>query len=258
MFKYISSSKNSLIKDIQALDKSSVRKKQGLFLVEGFKEISLALEAGYTFKYVLYNKEPEKGKLFLAEEVFVLESSVFNTLVYRKDIDNALAVVYMKNDTISAFKKNIKKPLVLIIENVEKPGNLGAILRTADAAGVDLVLCCNQQTDLYNPNVVRSSVGCVFTNTIISCTNEEALAWCMEKKIPIYTSYLESAENYHLVDYSNGCALVMGTEATGVSAFWIQHATQYVKIPMLGKIDSMNVSNAAAILVYEARKQLGF
>lgn len=131
---------------------------------------------------------------------------------------------------------------------------MGAVLRTADAAGVDAVIICNPQTDFYNPNVIRSSVGCVFTKQIAAATSEEAIAWLNKNNVMIFCTYLSASKVYHQVDYRGPSAIVMGTEATGLSDLWV-NATANIIIPMRGKIDSMNVSNAAAVVVFEAVRQ---
>ena len=154
--------------------------------------------------------------------------------------------------------ENIKlstNPLLLILEAVEKPGNLGAVLRTADAAAVDAVIICDPQTDFYNPNVIRSSVGCVFTNQLAAVSSEEAIAWLKKNQIQIFCTSLQASKPYHLVDYTKPCAIVMGTESTGLSEIWTKNSNTNIIIPMRGKIDSMNVSNATAVVVFEALRQ---
>jgi len=163
----------------------------------------------------------------------------------------------MKAHSLEQIKLS-KNPLVLILESVEKPGNLGALLRTADAAGVDAVIICDPQTDFYNPNVIRSSVGCVFTTPIASATSEDTIAWLKHNAITVYCTYLKAAKPYHETDYTGPCAIVMGTEATGLSDLWIKSSTNNIIIPMQGKIDSMNVSTAAAVVVFEAKRQRAF
>lgn len=151
-----------------------------------------------------------------------------------------------------------KSPLVLILESVEKPGNLGAVLRTADAAGVDVVIICDPQTDFYNPNVIRSSIGCIFTNQIASATSEETISWLRKNNIVAYCTYLDASKPYHEADYRKACAIVMGTESTGLSEVWKKNSAANIIIPMQGTIDSMNVSTAAAVIIFEARRQRGF
>jgi len=144
------------------------------------------------------------------------------------------------------------------LEGVEKPGNLGAVLRTADAAGIDAVIICDPRIDFYNPNVIRSSVGCVFTNQIASAPTEETIPWLRKNGVSIYCTYLKASRPYHEVDYRNSSAIIMGTEAVGLSDAWINSSHENIIIPMQGKIDSMNVSTAAAVVVFEASRQRGF
>jgi TrmH family RNA methyltransferase len=132
------------------------------------------------------------------------------------------------------------------------------MLRTCDAARIDAVIIANPKTDLYNPNIVRSSVGCLFTNQIATATTEETIAFLLENKINFYSATLQNSTAYHTQNYTTPTALVVGTEATGLTALWREKATQNIIIPMQGAIDSMNVSVAAAILIFEAKRQRGF
>ena len=144
------------------------------------------------------------------------------------------------------------------MEAPEKPGNIGALLRTADAANLDAVIIANPRGDLYNPNIIRSSVGCLFTNNIATGTTSEIIAFLKERKINFYCATLQNSTGYHTQDYTHPTALVVGTEATGLTQEWRDAATQNIIIPMQGAIDSMNVSVAAAILIFEAKRQRGF
>jgi TrmH family RNA methyltransferase len=186
--------------------------------------------------------------------VIPVSREVFEKLAVREDSGGVLAVAEMKPHGLEQISLS-KNPLLLILEGVEKPGNLGAILRTADAAGVDAVIICDPQTDFYNPNVIRSSVGCVFTKQIAAASSEQTIAWLKKNNIDIYCTYLSASQIYHQVNYRKPSAIVMGTEATGLSETWVKNATANIIIPMHGKIDSMNVSNAAAVVVFEAVRQ---
>ena len=148
-----------------------------------------------------------------------------------------------------------KNPLILVAEAPEKPGNIGALLRTADATNLDAVIIANPRTDLYNPNIIRSSVGCVFTNQVATGTTEEVISFLKKKGINFYCAALQASVNYHTVDYSSPTAIVVGTESTGLSQEWLENSTQNIIIPMEGEIDSMNVSVSAAILIFEAKRQ---
>jgi RNA methyltransferase, TrmH family len=258
----ISSTQNPKIKSLLALDKPRERRKQQLFIIEGKREIEWAIEAGYKIGNIFYcidllTKEELGKKLMDDKLVIPVTKEVFDKIAVRENSGGVVAVAEMKTHALAQITLS-KTPLVLILESVEKPGNLGAILRTADAAAVDAVIICDPQTDFYNPNVIRSSVGCVFTKQIASATSEEAIAWLKEKGISVFGTYLKASKPYHEVDYTKPSAIVMGTEATGLSALWVEHSHTNIIIPMLGKIDSMNVSTAAAVVVYEAKRQRRF
>jgi len=261
---HISSTQNSFIKKVvQLQEKSRTRKKERLFVVEGKREISLALSGNYKIENILFNPE-----LISEEEVFKITKSEANTIAvskevyhkiaYRESTEGILAIFKTKEHHIGSLKFNSKTPLLLIAEAPEKPGNIGAILRTADAAKVDAILIANPKTDLYNPNIIRSSVGCVFTNQVASGTSSEIIEFLNKNNIAIYAATLQNSNAYHLEDYTQASAIVVGTEATGLSEEWRQAAKQNIIIPMSGSIDSMNVSVAAGILIFEAKRQRGF
>ena len=178
-------------------------------------------------------------------------------MAYRDTTEGILAIAKTKSLLLSDLKLS-ENPLILVAESLEKPGNIGAILRTADAANLDAVIIANPKSDLYNPNVVRSSVGCLFTNNIATGTTSEIIAFLNEKNIRFYCATLQNSTSYHTQNYTLPTALVVGTEATGLSQEWRDAATQNIIIPMQGQIDSMNVSVAAAILIFEAKRQRGF
>ena len=148
-----------------------------------------------------------------------------------------------------------ENPLVVILESVEKPGNLGAILRSADASGVDAVIVCDPLTDMYNPNLIRSSIGGIFTVQTAAASSEETIKWLKDRNIKIYTAQLQDSQWYYDTDMTGGTAVIMGTEATGLTDVWRKAADAHIKIPMLGRLDSLNVSVSAAILMYEAVRQ---
>jgi TrmH family RNA methyltransferase len=232
--------------------------------VEGEKEIEMAMLSGLEFHSVFFVKDLVNPGLVKAlesrnqqMEVIELDKDLFAKISYRETTVGMIGIVKTRSLKLDDIKLP-KDPLLLIVEAVEKPGNLGAILRTADAAAIDAVICCGIPTDIYNPNVVRSSLGTVFTVPLAVAGNQETMDWLKKNGIKTYCTNLEGAEDYHLQDYTGGCAIVVGTEATGVSEEWIQFASRNVKIPMLGKIDSMNVSVASAIMLYEAKRQRNF
>lgn len=258
----ITSTQNPKIKSLLALEKPRERKKQCLFVVEGVKEVRMAIEAGYKIGNIFFCEEiinaEESKDLFSNDKLLIpVSPEVYDKIAVRESTGGILAVAEQKMHRLSDLTLR-KNPLLLILEAVEKPGNLGAILRTADAAGVDAVIICDPQTDFYNPNVIRSSVGCVFTKQIASATSEETIEWLKKNNVQIFCTYLKASVPYHQVDYTKPSAIVMGTEATGLSDVWVKNADANIIIPMQGKIDSMNVSNAAAVVVFEAMRQRGF
>ncbi len=222
----------------------------------------MALDAGYKIRNLFYCEElisQEELKTFGTSDKLLIPVSkeVFDKIAIRENSGGLLAVAEQKVHLLAHININ-KSPLVLILESVEKPGNLGAILRTADAAGVDAVIICDPQTDFYNPNVIRSSIGCIFTNQIASATSEETISWLRKNNIVAYCTYLNASKPYHEADYRKACAIVMGTESTGLSEVWKKNSAANIIIPMQGTIDSMNVSTAAAVIIFEARRQRGF
>ncbi len=265
MFEKISSVQNPKVKNVIHLGKASERKEQQLFIVEGFRELKLANEADFMFKYVFYCPEIGISKEIkdlinkIASQFIVYEvtAAVFEKVAYRGNSDGLLAVVVSKYLKLSDLNLG-PKPLIVILEKVEKPGNLGAVLRTADAAQVDAVLVCDPLTDIYNPNVIRSSIGCIFSGKIVCCTSMEAIEWLRKSNIKSFAAALTANNWYHEISLTEATAIVMGTEADGLSEFWLKESDAQIKIPMLGKIDSLNVSNATAVLVYEAMRQRNF
>lgn len=247
---------------MQLQEKSRLRKKSGTFVFEGLRELQLAHAGGYEilglyFDESLVSVDILKSFAQANTSFCAVSKEVYEKTAYRDSTEGVLAIAKAKNHNIESLKLP-KNPLVVVAESIEKPGNLGAILRTCDAAKVDAFLIANPKTDLYNPNVIRSSVGCIFTNQIVSGTNEEMIAFLKKENIRIFSATLQNSNAYHLEDYTEGTALVVGTEATGLTEIWRNESTQNINIPMLGTIDSMNVSVAAAILIYEAKRQRNF
>jgi RNA methyltransferase, TrmH family len=258
----ITSTQNPKVKSLLALEKPRERKRQQLFLIEGKKEISMALEAGYKIGNLFFCDDIISADEIPAELkddklLIPVSKEVFDKIAVREGTGGMVAVAEMRVHTLDQLALS-KNPLVLILEGVEKPGNLGAILRTADAANVDAVIICDPQTDFYNPNVIRSSLGCVFTKQVASATSEETIAWLKKNNIDIYCTYLKASQTYHTINYTKPSAIVLGTEASGLTDIWVKNASANIIIPMLGKIDSMNVSTAAAVVVFEAKRQRGF
>ncbi|SOU86596.1 TrmH family RNA methyltransferase [Tenacibaculum dicentrarchi] len=262
--KQISSIQNPYIKDLLKLqDKSRERKKKGLFLVEGQREISLVTKGNYQIETILFvptmfSSDDLKTIKIATASCIEITKEIYQKIAYRDTTEGVIAVVKTKNFSLDTIKFKTENPLVLVLESIEKPGNIGAMLRTADAANIDAVFIANPKTDLFNPNIVRSSVGCVFTNQIGIGTSEEIIAFLQEKNINIYSATLQNSNEYHKNDYTQATALVVGTESTGLTQIWRDKATQNINIPMQGAIDSMNVSVAAAILTFEAKRQREF
>lgn len=267
MYKNITSFQNPLIKQIVLLqEKSRERRKTQLFVIEGLREISLAIKGGYLLKTVLFCSE-----IVSEEEIYILKetgdnetefieisSEVYEKLAYRSSTEGVLAIAYSKTLELADLQLATKNPLILVAEAPEKPGNIGALLRTADAAKVDAVIIANPKTDMFNPNIIRNSVGCLFTNRIATGSTSEIISFLKESKINIYCAALQASVNYDILDFKKPTAIVVGTEATGLSEEWLQNSTQNIIIPMQGEIDSMNVSVAAGILIFEAKRQRGF
>lgn len=261
--KQITSIQNSFIKSLVLLqEKSKARKQSGTFLIEGKREIELAIKGNYDIETILFLpelvSENEVTKFSKATvDVIEINKEVYQKLAYRDTTEGIIAVAKTKSLLLSDLKLS-KNPLLLVAEGIEKPGNIGAMLRTCDAAKIDAVIIANPKTDFYNPNNIRSSVGCLFTNQIATGTTEEVIDFLKKNNIAIYSATLQNSTFYHTQDYTKPTALVVGTEATGLTQPWREQATQNIIIPMQGEIDSMNVSVAAAILLFEAKRQRGF
>ena len=268
MIKEISSTQNDVVKEIiQLQEKSRIRKQKGLFVIEGHREISLAIQGGYKIEQLLFC-EDIIDKLVLDQILTCFDSKlpvlvklstkVYQKLAHRKTTEGIIAIAQSKSLFLSDLNLR-NNALILVAEASEKPGNIGALLRTADAAHLDAVIIANPKTDLYNPNIIRSSVGCVFTNQIATGSTDEILKLLSENQINIYTAALDKRSlPYHTIDYTDPAAIVVGTEATGLSEKWLENSTQNIIIPMQGKIDSLNVSVSAAIVIFEAKRQRGF
>ncbi|MGV4461076.1 TrmH family RNA methyltransferase [Ornithobacterium rhinotracheale] len=256
----ISSVQNQKIKDLIKLQqKSRYRKKTGLLVAEGVQENLLALQNGFEAESFFvcpdfFSDEELKQKL-PENQIFEITQEIFEKIAYRKTTGGILGVYKQKLNDLQDLK-HIENPLIVVLEQVEKPGNLGAILRSADAAGADAVVVCDERVDFFNPNVVRSSVGTVFTNKIIYANAQDFVKFCREQKIQILATFLrDDTRDLFACQMKAGTALIFGTESTGLSHFWLKDVTHTIKIPMNGKVDSLNVSNAVAICLYEAVRQ---
>jgi len=249
----ITSCQNPKIKDLIALEtKSRERRARGLFVVEGVREYLRARAAGFETE-TLYIREdlslPE-----LPEPDFRISAEVYEKIAYRGGTEGVVAVMRMQERTLESLTLS-PSPLILVLEGVEKPGNLGAVLRTADAAGADAVLVCDPLTDLYNPNTVRASLGAIFSVPTVACSSEDACSWLKAHGISILTAQLQDSKLYYDTDMVRPTALVFGTEDKGLSPFWRGHANAHIRIPMAGMMDSLNISVSAAILAFEAVRQ---
>jgi len=244
---------------IQLQEKAKARKQSGTFLIEGMREIELAIKGNYEIETILFLPELVSNNQItkLTDNPIEITKEVYQKLAYRDTTEGILAVAKTKSLQLADLELS-KNPLILVMEAIEKPGNIGAVLRTCDAAKIDAVIIANPKTDLYNPNIVRSSVGCLFTNQIATGSTEEVIDYLIQKNINFYSATLQNSTSYNTQNYTLPTALVVGTEATGLSELWRKKATQNIIIPMQGEIDSMNVSVAAAILIFEAKRQRGF
>ena len=265
MLKQISSTQNKEIKWLlQLQEKSRNRRKENSFVVEGQREISLAIKGGYSPLHLYFVSELidfqevleiSKSNTENPAEITEINQEVYEKIAYRGSTEGLIAVFRSRKHELEDLQFQNSTPLILVAEAPEKPGNIGAMLRTADAAAVDAVIIANPKTDLYNPNIIRSSVGCIFTNKIATGTTSEIIQYLKQQNIATYAAALQASKPYHEVNYQKSSAIVMGTEATGLSDEWLQNSTQNIVIPMHGEIDSMNVSVACGILIFEAKRQ---
>lgn len=257
----ITSAQNPKIKDLLALqEKSKERRRKGLFVVEGRRELLHCIEAGYKPYAVFFCPEIISTADFkeIADKCecsfFEIPQHLYDKVAYRGGTEGIIAELECREMSLESL--NIpENPLVVVLESVEKPGNLGAVLRSADASGVDAVIVCDPLTDMYNPNLIRSSIGAIFTVPTATATSEDTISWLKANGIKIYTAQLQDSEWYYDTDMKGSTAIVMGTEATGLTDAWRKAADAHIKIPMLGKLDSLNVSVSAAILMFEAVRQ---
>lgn len=268
MTETITSAQNPKIKELLALqEKSRARREKGLFVVEGRRELGHCLDAGYKARtiFVCMDILGEDGLAEIlgngsranggkAPDIIEISPALYEKVAYRGGTEGVIAEIYTKDTRLEDLALG-KEPLIMVLESVEKPGNLGAVLRSADAAGADAVIICDPLTDLYNPNLIRASIGAVFTRQVVAASSEDTVKWLKDKGIKILTAQLQDSEWYYDTDMRGGVAIVMGTEATGLTDFWRKAADAHIRIPMLGSLDSLNVSVSAAILLYEAVRQ---
>ncbi len=257
----ITSLQNATIKHIVKLRENKKQRQQdGLMLVEGVDELTLALSAGW--KPTAFFHAPEfdsRSRAFSAPPAFSVTTvtrAVFEKISYRENPDGWLAIFPIPKTSLDDIRLSAA-PFVLLAESVEKPGNLGAILRTADAARVDAVLVCDPRVDVWNPNVVRASRGALFTVPTVQADNASVLNWLRKNHIRILAATPSAAVNYTDVNLREAVAIAVGTEDEGLTDFWMSQADVKIKIPMLGKVNSLNVSTSAALLAYETVRQRG-
>lgn len=254
----ITSPSNPLIKWARKLHMRKNRREQNAIIVEGAKEVRYAIEAGFDLR-----------TLFIAPEIFgdtklpthartlTISRACFEKIAYRFTSDGVVGIFAKPEKSLEDFRLGAQ-PLILILESVEKPGNLGASLRVADGAGADGVIICDEHTDIWNPNVIRSSVGTIFTTQLAVASKEETFNFIQNHQITPYAAEItDDAVSYTEADFTKPSAIILGTEQADVSDFWLERA-QAVKLPMRGRNSSLNVSTAAAILAYETLRQRGF
>lgn len=282
----ITSAQNRKVKELLTLvEKSKARSAAGLFVVEGQRELGHCLDAGFIPEtlficgevmavqnnavngaktgHLTENIEGKDGLDALIAKaealnprlgVVQIPAFLYEKVAYRGSTEGIIAEVHSVPRSLEDLRLG-ERPLVMVLESVEKPGNLGAVLRSADAAGADAVIVCDPLTDIWNPNLIRSSVGAVFSVPVAVCTSADAIAFLKERGIHILTAQLQDSEWYYDTDMTGATALVMGTESTGLTQAWRDSADAHIKIPMLGRLDSLNVSVSAAVLLYEAVRQ---
>lgn len=259
----ITSAQNPKVKKLMLLQqKSSERRKEGLFVVEGVRELLHCVSAGFEVDTLFYcpslmqGYEGEAEVKALASQVrsFEVSPQVYGKMAYRGTTEGVIAEMKVRLLGLDDLQLP-SSPLIMVLERVEKPGNLGAVLRSADAAAADAVIVCDPLTDLFNPNLIRSSIGAIFTVPTVVCSSEDCIAFLKKRGISILTAQLQDSCLYYDVDMKKPTAIVMGTESTGLTNIWRNAADAHIRIPMKGSLDSLNVSVSAAILLFEAVRQ---
>jgi TrmH family RNA methyltransferase len=233
------------------------RQRDRLMLVEGWDEINLALSAGYDPRKVFTAPEIAVRQFErIISETYTVTRAVFEKISYRENPDGWMAVFPIPEISLDKLKLS-DVPLVIAAESLEKPGNLGAILRTADAAAVDALLVCDPLLDVWNPNVVRASRGALFTVPVVETDNAKALSWLRSIGFQIVATAPSAKKSYTQINLCSPTVLVVGTENKGLTNFWMTNADERIMIPMQGKVNSLNVSIATALILYEAIRQRG-
>ena len=257
----ITSTANQAVKDLVKLRKTAKRKEKDLVLVDGQREVVVAIGAGWVVERLFVCekilKKTKNFQVYLKDnevKLTLVSEEVFQKISLKEKPDGVLATFFPKHQDISSLVLP-ERPLVIILESVEKPGNIGAIIRTAAAAGVHLIIINSNQTDIYNPNTIRSSEGEVFTQKIVKMSAQDTVLWLKKNKIKPFGAIVDGAKDYTKTDLSGPVALVLGSEASGLSTFWRNEVKEKIRIPMAGKIDSLNVSVAAAVIAFESLRQ---
>lgn len=258
----ITSTSNPRVKELKSLQKAKERRSRGVFIIEGLKEIEKAILSDYQFNSVYYcpdliSKDRIDNMLGSLKHNLPIEeisTKVYNQVAYRENSGGLIVCAKPKTTELSGLKIS-KNPLILVVESVEKPGNLGALLRTADAAGVNGVIVCDPHTDIYNPNVIRASIGSVFTTPLVLSDSKTIVEWLKNKGIKLFCTALSASKPHYEIDFTVPSAIVMGSESTGLTDEWLNKSDQNIIIPMHGAADSMNVSTSAAVIVFEAIRQ---
>jgi TrmH family RNA methyltransferase len=259
----IQSLQNPRVKNLVKLRDRRDRDRQKQFLIEGYREVSRALAKGCPIREIYFSPEwflGENEPSLLREalskgcQLYELSKSAFAKCSYRDRPDGLLAVAEQWDHDLSCFTPS-ESPFLLVIESIEKPGNLGTILRAADAAGIEAVLVCDPITDIFNPNVVRASTGVLFSVPIYTAHSQRMIDFLRERKIQIAVTTPDGDTVYTKSNLRGPLALVMGSEQYGLSPLWLQQADTRLVIPMAGQADSLNVAMATAITLFEAVRQ---
>jgi TrmH family RNA methyltransferase len=259
----ITSPQNQRIKDAVKLRDHRGRRKQGRIIIDGARETLRAIEAGVDLVelFVCHQlcQSDESQRVVgaagdTAADVFDLTPNVFQKLAYGERHDGIVAVATTPQHDLAACQPTAGA-LIAVLESVEKPGNVGAVIRTADAAGVSAVIVADGGTDLYNPNAIRASLGTIFSLPVFDAASNDVIAWLRERNFHVVAARVDADVNYTDADFTRATAIVLGSEAAGLSGAWLGQQVTAVKLPMLGTVDSLNVSATAAILFYEAQRQ---
>ena len=258
--KNISSLDNRIIKETANLKESKFRKTSGVFLVDGRREIELALKAGFKMQTLFFAKDLASKELKIYsndEEIIEVTEAVFKKMAYKENPDGYLAVFKQKKIDLKELKSE-EKSLFLVLEGIEKPGNLGAIIRSAEAFGVEAIIINDSPIDIYNPNVIRASEALVFFLKIVKSEREKTIKWLKENKIRTYAAATQAKKTCNEIDFTNKTAIVLGSEAHGLSDLWLGSVDEDFRIPMKRGVDSLNLSVSAALMIYEIKRQQKF